>query len=69
MTDEQRFASVWDAIEDTPEAAEKMRRWSAERMALEERMREDFLAVLEKAGRGNPPLPGDELPGDGVPGG
>lgn len=24
--------------------------------------REDFLAILNKAGRGNPPMPGDELP-------
>ncbi len=24
--------------------------------------REDFLAILNKAGRGNPPVPGDEIP-------
>ena len=28
----QRFASVWDAIEDDPAEAEKMKRWSARRM-------------------------------------
>ncbi len=31
----QRFASVWDAIEDTPEDAAKMKALSAERMRQE----------------------------------
>jgi len=31
---EQRFASVWDAIEDTPEEAENMKRRSALMMEL-----------------------------------
>lgn len=31
----QRFASVWDAIEDTPEDAAKMKSLSAERMRQE----------------------------------
>ena len=34
MTDKQRFASVWDAIEDTPEEAENMRLRSILMMAL-----------------------------------
>ena len=32
MTDKQRFASVWDAIEDTPQQAAKMRALSESRM-------------------------------------
>ena len=32
MTDKQRFASVWDAIEDTPEDTAMMKARSAERM-------------------------------------
>ncbi|BBT65670.1 TPA: hypothetical protein ACPHWC_006361 [Pseudomonas aeruginosa] len=36
----QRFASVWDAIEDDPAEAEKMKRWSALRM------RADAMATL-----------------------
>jgi predicted XRE-type DNA-binding protein len=32
--DTQRFASVWDAIEDTPEEAAKMRALSQSRMLL-----------------------------------
>lgn len=32
----ERFASVWDAIEDTPEAAENMKLRSALMMALKE---------------------------------
>ncbi len=34
MTDKQRFASVWDAIEDTPEDAAIMKACSALMMAL-----------------------------------
>ena len=34
MTDKQRFSSVWDAIEDTPEEAENMRLRSILMMAL-----------------------------------
>ena len=33
--DKQRFASVWDAIEDTPEDAAMMKALSAERMRQE----------------------------------
>jgi hypothetical protein len=32
----QRFASVWDAIEDDPAEAEKMKRWSAQRMKADD---------------------------------
>ena len=32
----QRFASVWDAIEDDPTEAEKMKRWSAQRMKADD---------------------------------
>ena len=32
MTDKQRFSSVWDAIEDTPQQAAKMRALSESRM-------------------------------------
>ncbi len=34
-SDRQRFASVWDAIEDTPEEAAKMRALSESRMKAE----------------------------------
>jgi len=34
-TDRQRFASVWDAIEDTPEEAAKMRALSKSKMEAE----------------------------------
>lgn len=34
-TNRQRFASVWDAIEDTPEEAAKMRTLSESRMRAE----------------------------------
>ena len=36
MTDKQRFSSVWDAIEDTPQQAAKMRALSESRMNLAE---------------------------------
>ncbi|GKR00185.1 hypothetical protein KAM461_44340 [Aeromonas hydrophila] len=32
----QRFASVWDAIEDDPAEAEKMKQWSARRMKADD---------------------------------
>ena len=35
MNDKQRFSSVWDAIEDTPEDAAMMKALSAERMRQE----------------------------------
>ncbi len=38
MTDQQEFACVWDAIEDTPEAAEIMRLRSILMIALKDRI-------------------------------
>ncbi len=35
MNDKQRFSSVWDAIEDTPEDAAMMKALSAERLRQE----------------------------------
>lgn len=40
MTDKQRFASVWDAIEDTPQQAASMHARSALMMCLSEVIRE-----------------------------
>ncbi len=40
MTDNQRFSSVWDAIEDTPQQAASMRVRSALMMHLSEVIRE-----------------------------
>lgn len=40
MTDKQRFASVWDAIEDTPQQAASMRARSELMMNLTEVIRE-----------------------------
>ena len=36
MTDKQRFSSMWDAIEDTPQQAAKMRALSESRINLAE---------------------------------
>jgi predicted XRE-type DNA-binding protein len=40
MTDKQRFSSVWDAIEDTPQQAASMRARSELMMSLTEIIRE-----------------------------
>lgn len=40
MTDKQKFASVWDAIEDTPQQAASMRARSELMMSLTEVIRE-----------------------------
>jgi predicted XRE-type DNA-binding protein len=40
MTDKQRFSSVWDAIEDTPQQAASMRAKSELMMSLTEVIRE-----------------------------
>jgi predicted XRE-type DNA-binding protein len=40
MTDKQRFASVWDAIEDTPQQAASMRARAELMMSLTEVIRE-----------------------------
>lgn len=45
----ERFASVWDALEDTPEQAENMRLRSALMMALKERIARQELSQAEAA--------------------
>ena len=42
----QRFASAWDAIEDTPEEAENMKLWSAQRMGANTVAAQASAAVL-----------------------
>ena len=46
---EQQFASVWDAIEDTPAAAENMKLRSALMMALEQHIRAQGWTQTEAA--------------------
>ena len=50
MTDKQRFSSVWDAIEDTPQQAADMRVRSAARMFVPShpglKLRDDVLPAL-----------------------
>ncbi|HID1023457.1 TPA: helix-turn-helix domain-containing protein [Klebsiella michiganensis] len=50
MTD-QTFASVWDAIEDTPAEAENMKLRSALMMALEKKIRDHGWTQAEAAHR------------------
>lgn len=45
----QTFASVWDAIEDTPAEAENMKLRSALMMALEKRIRDHGWTQVEAA--------------------
>ncbi len=45
----KRFASVWDAIEDTPEAAENMKLRSALMMALKKRIEAAGLSQAQAA--------------------
>lgn len=45
----QNFASVWDAIEDTPSEAENMKLRSALMMALEDHIRTQGLSQSEAA--------------------
>ncbi len=49
MTDQQEFASVWDAIEDTPEKAENMKLRSALMMALEQHIKRTGMTQAEAA--------------------
>lgn len=49
MSDE-RFASVWDAVEDTPAEAENMRLRGALMMALEEHIKRQGWTQSEAAG-------------------
>jgi predicted XRE-type DNA-binding protein len=45
----ERFASVWDAIEDNPAQAESMKPRSALMMALKERIAREGLSQLQAA--------------------
>ena len=49
MTNKQRFASVWDALEDTPQEAASMRARSALMMNLTETIRELGMTQNEAA--------------------
>ena len=49
MTDKQRFASVWDAIEDTPQQAASMRARSELMMNLTEVIRERGMTQADAA--------------------
>ena len=49
MTDKQRFASVWDAIEDTPQEAASMRARSGLLMSLAEAIRQQGLTQAQAA--------------------
>jgi predicted XRE-type DNA-binding protein len=49
MTDKQRFSSVWDAIEDTPQQAASMRARSALMMNLTEAIREQGMTQGDAA--------------------
>jgi predicted XRE-type DNA-binding protein len=46
---EERFASIWDAIEDTPAQAENMKLRSALMVALKERIGRDGLSQSQAA--------------------
>ena len=49
MTDKQRFNSVWDALEDTPQEAASMKSRSSLMMALSEVIRERGMTQIEAA--------------------
>jgi predicted XRE-type DNA-binding protein len=49
MIDQQEFASVWDAIEDTPEKAESMKLRSVLMMALERHTKRTGMTQAEAA--------------------
>ncbi|UUZ68534.1 XRE family transcriptional regulator [Polaromonas sp. P2-4] len=49
MTDKQRFTSVWDAIEDTPQEAASMRARSALMMNLAEVIRQKGMTQAQAA--------------------
>jgi predicted XRE-type DNA-binding protein len=46
---QQRFASIWDALEDTPEAAENMKRRSSLMMALRNHLLKAEMSQAEVA--------------------
>lgn len=50
-TENKSFASVWDAIEDTPAEAENMKLRSALMLALDKKIRENGWTQLEAARR------------------
>lgn len=47
----ERFSSIWDAIEDTPEEAENMKVRAALMRAVEERIRDEGWSQTEAAKR------------------
>lgn len=49
MTTKQKFASVWDAIEDTPQEAANLRARSALMMSLTEAMKAQGLTQVQAA--------------------
>lgn len=49
MTDKQRFASVWDAIEDTPQQAASMRARSQLMIDLAETIRQQSMTQAQAA--------------------
>ena len=49
MTGKQRFTSVWDALEDTPQEAASMKARSALMMALTDTIRESQITQSEAA--------------------
>lgn len=49
MTDKQRFASVWDAIEDTPQNAASMRARSGLMICLTEVIRQQGMTQAQAA--------------------
>jgi|SRR6185312_8251681 len=49
MTDKKRFASVWDAIEDTPQEAASLRARSSLMMNLSEVIRQQGMTQAEAA--------------------
>jgi len=49
MTDTQRFTSVWDALEDTPQEAASMKARSGLMMALSDTIRESHITQSEAA--------------------
>lgn len=49
MTDKQRFASVWDAIEDTPQEATSLRARSALMMSITEAVKAQGLTQAQAA--------------------
>ncbi|MFZ3124546.1 MAG: XRE family transcriptional regulator [Acidovorax sp.] len=49
MTDKHRFASVWDAVEDTPQSAASMRARSGLMMSLTEVIRQQGMTQAQAA--------------------